>query len=86
MSFEDALSEAQKLGYAEADPTADVDAHDAVYKLSILARLAFGASASPDMIHREGISNIGAERPSVCQRTWLHGQAFGYRTRRIRRS
>ena len=61
MSFEDALSEAQKLGYAEADPTADVDAHDAVYKLSILARLAFGASASPDMIHREGISNIGAK-------------------------
>lgn len=61
MSFEDALSEAQELGYAEADPTADVDAHDAVYKLSILARLAFGASASPDMIHREGISNIGAK-------------------------
>ena len=61
MSFEDALSEAQKLGYAEADPTADVDAHDAVYKLSILARLAFGASASPDMIHREGISKIGAK-------------------------
>ena len=61
MSFEDALSEAQELGYAEADPTADVDAHDAVYKLSILARLAFGASASPDMIHREGIRNIGAK-------------------------
>ena len=61
MSFEDALSEAQELGYAEADPTADVDAHDAVYKLSILARLAFGASASPDMVHREGISNIGAK-------------------------
>ncbi len=61
MSFEDALSEAQKLGYAEADPTADVDAHDAVYKLSILARLAFGASAHPDMIHREGIRNIGAK-------------------------
>ena len=61
MSFEDALSEAQNLGYAEADPTADVDAHDAVYKLSILARLAFGASAPPDMIHREGIRNIGAK-------------------------
>ena len=61
MSFEDALSEAQELGYAEADPTADVDAHDAVYKLSILARLAFGASASPNMIHRERIRNIGAK-------------------------
>ena len=60
-SFEDALSEAQTLGYAEADPTADVDAHDAVYKLSILARLAFGASANPDAIYREGIRNIGAK-------------------------
>ena len=60
-SFEDALTEAQALGYAEADPTADVDAHDAVYKLSILARLAFGASASPDAIYREGIRKIGAK-------------------------
>ena len=60
-SFEDALSEAQALGYAEADPTADVDAHDAVYKLSILARLAFGASVNPDAIYREGIRNIGAK-------------------------
>ena len=60
-SFEDALSEAQTLGYAEADPTADVDAHDAVYKLSILARLAFGASVNPDAIYREGIRNIGAK-------------------------
>ena len=61
VSFDSALSEAQQLGYAEADPTADVDAHDAVYKLSILARLAFGASASPDAIHREGIRRIGAK-------------------------
>ncbi len=60
-SFEDALAEAQELGYAEADPTADVDAHDAVYKLSILARLAFGASAHPDAIYREGIRQIGAK-------------------------
>ena len=60
-SFEDALAEAQALGYAEADPTADVDAHDAVYKLSILARLAFGASADPDAIYREGIRKVGAK-------------------------
>ena len=60
-SFEDALAEAQDLGYAEADPTADVDAHDAVYKLSILARLAFGASVHPDAIYREGIRQIGAK-------------------------
>ncbi len=60
-SFDNALAEAQQLGYAEADPTADVDAHDAVYKLSILARLAFGASANPDAIHREGIRSIGSK-------------------------
>ncbi len=60
-SFDDALSEAQQLGYAEADPTADIDAHDAVYKLSILTRLAFGASAPPEVIYREGIRNIGAK-------------------------
>ena len=60
-SFEDALAEAQSLGYAEADPTADVDAHDAVYKLSILARLAFGASAHPDAIYREGIRSVDAK-------------------------
>ncbi len=57
-SFADALAEAQQLGYAEADPTADVDAHDAVYKLSILARLGFGASVPPEKIHREGITRV----------------------------
>ena len=57
-SFADALAEAQQLGYAEADPTADVDAHDAVYKLAILARLGFGASVPPEKIHREGITNV----------------------------
>ncbi len=57
-SFADALAEAQQLGYAEADPTADVDAHDAVYKLAILARLGFGASVPPEKIHREGITSV----------------------------
>ncbi len=61
MSFDDALTQAQALGYAEADPTADVDAYDAVYKLSILARLAFGVSTPPDAIYREGIRAIGAK-------------------------
>ncbi len=60
-SFEDALVEAQNLGYAEADPTSDVDAFDAAFKLSIIARLAFGVSAHPDDIHREGIRNVGAQ-------------------------
>ena len=57
-SFGDSLADAQRLGYAEADPTADVDAYDAVYKLSILARLAWGASVHPNSIYREGIGGI----------------------------
>lgn len=60
-SFEQALAEAQRLGYAEADPTADVDAHDAVYKLCILARLAWGVSVRPEDVLREGIGAIEAK-------------------------
>ena len=60
-SFDDALAEAQRLGYAEADPTADVDAHDAVYKISILARLAFGVSVPVENIYREGIRRTAAQ-------------------------
>jgi homoserine dehydrogenase len=54
-SFGEALEDAQNLGFAEADPTADVDAYDAMYKISILARLAFGVSVPTDKIYREGI-------------------------------
>ena len=57
-TFEDSLAEAQRLGYAEADPTADVSAYDPVYKLCILARLAWGASINPDDVYREGIEKI----------------------------
>ena len=56
--FDDVLQEAQDLGYAEADPTADVDAYDALYKIAILARLAFGTGAPVDSIYREGIRNL----------------------------
>lgn len=59
--FDDVLKDAQDLGYAEADPTADVDAFDALYKISILSRLAFGGSAPVDEIHREGIRRIDAK-------------------------
>lgn len=55
MSFEDALSEAQSLGYAEADPTSDVDAFDAAYKIAILGRLGFRSSVPLAAIYREGI-------------------------------
>lgn len=58
MSFEDALALAQQLGYAEKDPTADVEGLDAVRKICILASLAYGKHVYPDNIHTEGISKI----------------------------
>ncbi len=56
--FKDALSTAQQLGYAEKDPTADVEGHDACRKICILASLAFGKHVYPESVYTEGISNI----------------------------
>jgi homoserine dehydrogenase len=61
VSFEQALQEAQRLGLAEPDPTNDVEGLDAVYKLSILASLAFHARVPVDKIHHEGITKIATE-------------------------
>jgi homoserine dehydrogenase len=58
LPFREALAEAQALGYAEADPTMDVDAWDATYKLQILASLAFGQRLPVETIAREGIRRI----------------------------
>jgi homoserine dehydrogenase len=58
LSFDQCLREAQRLGYAEADPTFDVEGHDSAQKLSILASLAFGTRVDPDAIYVEGISSI----------------------------
>ncbi len=60
LSFEQALKEAQEKGYAEADPTSDVEGYDAVYKLAIMASLSFGTKVDHDCIYREGISKISA--------------------------
>lgn len=57
-AFEEVLAEAQRLGYAENDPTADVEGFDAMYKLSILSSIAFHARVHLDNIYREGISGI----------------------------
>ena len=57
-SFADALKAAQDLGYAEPDPTNDVEGIDAAYKLSILASLAFHIDVHPDDVYREGITNL----------------------------
>ena len=57
-SFDDALAEAQQLGYAEADPTADVDAFDAASKAAILASLAFHTEVPISAVYREGIRSV----------------------------
>jgi len=59
-SFSDALEEAQELGYAEADPTADVEGFDAAAKAAILAQLAFHTPVSAADVHREGITEVSA--------------------------
>jgi homoserine dehydrogenase len=71
-SFADALREAQDLGYAEPNPTNDVEGWDAAYKLAILASLAFGAPVMPEQISREGITHVS-------QRDILYAGEMGYR-------
>jgi len=58
---EEALSEAQALGYAEADPTADVEGFDAAAKAAILATIAFDLPVAADDVHREGISRVTSD-------------------------
>ncbi|MDQ3031488.1 MAG: homoserine dehydrogenase [Myxococcota bacterium] len=60
IDFDVALRAAQEAGYAEADPTLDVDGGDAMHKLTILASLAFGAKVVPSQISREGIERVAA--------------------------
>ncbi|WP_157155550.1 MULTISPECIES: homoserine dehydrogenase [unclassified Diaminobutyricimonas] len=61
-SLEDALAVATELGYAEADPTADIDGYDAAQKAAILASLAFHTTVPLESVHREGIRSISKEQ------------------------
>ena len=58
LSFAECLKEAQRLGYAETDPSFDIEGHDTAQKLSILASLAFGVRVDPKAIYVEGITSI----------------------------
>jgi homoserine dehydrogenase len=60
-AFDDVLAEAQRLGYAEADPTADVEGHDAAAKCAILASIAFNARVVSSDVFREGITRVTTE-------------------------
>ena len=66
-AFEDVLAQAQLLGYAEADPTADVEGFDAAAKAAILAGLAFHTRVTADEVYREGISSITPEDIAVAK-------------------
>lgn len=67
MAFEEALKLAQDLGYAEKDPTADVEGHDACRKICILSSLVFGKHVYPKYIQTKGISSITAEDVSFAK-------------------
>lgn len=58
LTFDEALKGAQEKGYAEADPTSDIEGFDAQYKLAILSSLAFGTKIDVESVYREGITNI----------------------------
>ena len=61
MPFDEALKLAQELGYAEKDPTADVEGHDACRKICILASLCYGKHVYPETVHTEGITKLTLE-------------------------
>ncbi|MBY0232375.1 MAG: homoserine dehydrogenase [Gemmataceae bacterium] len=82
LSYAEALSEAQRMGYAEADPTLDVDGSDAAHKLAILAQIAFGMAVPLGAIERRGIDRIDSidikfagelgYTVKLLAETWLH--------------
>lgn len=74
--FEDVLKEAQALGYAEADPTFDVEGIDAAHKLTILASAAFGVPLQFEKAYTEGISNISTVDVA-------HAEELGYRIKHL---
>lgn len=71
-AFDDALADAQKLGYAEADPTFDIQGIDAAHKLTIMASIAFGIPLSFDSVHCEGVSSVTTQDMQIAQ-------SLGYR-------
>ena len=66
-SYEDALKTAQELGYAESDPTNDVEGIDAAYKAVILSQFGFGATIDFDDVTHRGVTNISTDDVAVAQ-------------------
>src|SRR5690606_24997874 len=75
-AFDDVLAEAQKLGYAEADPTFDIEGIDAAHKLVILASIAFGIPLRFDAVFTDGISRLQID-------DIRHADELGYRVKHL---
>jgi homoserine dehydrogenase len=71
LSFADVLKDAQAKGYAEADPTADIEGHDAAYKIAILSSIAFTSRTDVTKVYREGITGVTAD-------DMRYADTFGY--------
>ena len=83
MSYDDAIAEAKKLGYAEADPTLDVSGMDTAHKLTILASLAFGLNLDFNKVTTT--ASIAFSFPTCAlPKRWLYGQAARRRPPRLR--
>ncbi len=77
-AFEDVLNDAKKKGYAEANPTADIEGIDAARKIVILAALSFGKLADPSKIHTEGITEITSDDVSIAKKMGYAVKLIGY--------
>ncbi|CCG19272.1 homoserine dehydrogenase [Taylorella asinigenitalis 14/45] len=82
LAFEEVLKEAQRLGYAEADPTFDIEGVDVAHKLSILASIAFGVPIQFDRVFSEGITKIEQEDVVQAERLGYRLKLLGIATRR----
>jgi homoserine dehydrogenase len=80
-TFEAALKEAQEMGYAEQDPTADVEGHDACRKICILSDLAFGCEVPPEKIYTEGISHVTLRDVEIVERARWRVKLLGHALR-----
>jgi homoserine dehydrogenase len=83
LPFATVLAEAQKLGYAEADPTFDIEGVDAAHKLTLLASLAFGIPVQFDRAYIEGISKLSADDIKLAERLGYRIKLLGITKRRV---
>ncbi|MBN8919840.1 MAG: homoserine dehydrogenase, partial [Rhizobiales bacterium] len=81
LSFAECLKDAQRLGYAEADPAFDIEGHDTAQKLAILAGLSFGIAPDPDAVYVEGITSITPEDLTAADQLGYRVKLLGVATR-----